>query len=330
MVFQKSIISSYRGGEVPMKQIATDTAIKKPATKSRKISKNDLRNNVAGYLFIAPMLIGSAVLILFPIIASFFLSFTDWNFVTGLGGASFVGLDNFSALFQDSIFLKGLTNNFILLLVVPFGLAISLILAVVINKGVYFKDTFKVIYFMPYISSTVAIALVFQVLFHPTAGPINQILMALGIENVPGWIASSDWSLISVMIIIVWTQIGFQIIMYIAALQNISAQLYEAANVDGASKWYQFFKITVPLVTPTTFLLLIQGVVHTFKVFDLIIVLTEGGPANSSTIPVLYLYQQAFEELKTGYASAISVILFLILIAITFLQWIGQKKWVNY
>lgn len=315
-----------------MKQTATaDTAMNgRPAVFKRKMSRNEWRDTAAGYLFIAPMLIGSAVLILFPIFASFILSLTDWNFVTGLGGASFVGLDNFIALFQDAVFVKGLTNNFILLLVVPIGLAISLVLAVIINKGVYFKDTFKVIYFMPYISSTVAIALVFQVLFHPTDGPINQFLMSLGIENVPGWIASSDWSLISVMIIIIWTQLGFQTIMYIAALQNIPRQLYEAANVDGASKLYQFFKITVPLVTPTTFLLLIQGLVHTFKVFDLIIVLTEGGPAYSSTIPVLYLYQQAFEELKTGYASAIAVILFLILTLITLLQWIGQKKWVNY
>ncbi|GIP18283.1 ABC transporter permease [Paenibacillus montaniterrae] len=294
------------------------------------LSKNQLRDNVAGYLFVAPMLLGSAVLILFPIVASFILSMTDWNFVTGLAGANFVGLDNFAALFSDSVFLKGLTNNFILLLVVPIGLFLSLILAVVINKGVYFKDTFKVIYFMPYISSTVAIALVFQVLFHPTQGPINQTLMALGIENVPGWIASTDWALVSVMLIIIWTQIGFQVILYIAALQNIPPQLYEAAEVDGASMWYKFKNITVPLVTPTTFLLLIQGIVSTFKVFDLIIVLTEGGPANSSTIPVLYMYQQAFEELKTGYASAISVILFLILVVITFLQWMGQKKWVNY
>lgn len=294
------------------------------------LSKNQLRDNVAGYLFVAPMLLGSAVLILFPIVASFILSLTDWNFVTGLAGANFVGLDNFAALFSDSVFLKGLTNNFILLLVVPIGLFLSLIFAVVINKGVYFKDTFKVIYFMPYISSTVAIALVFQVLFHPTQGPINQTLMALGIENVPGWIASTDWALVSVMLIIIWTQIGFQVILYIAALQNIPPQLYEAAEVDGASMWYKFKNITVPLVTPTTFLLLIQGIVSTFKVFDLIIVLTEGGPANSSTIPVLYMYQQAFEELKTGYASAISVILFLILVVITFLQWMGQKKWVNY
>jgi len=309
-----------------LKQIASTTEM----YKQKRISKNQLKDNAAGYLFVAPMLIGSAVLILFPIIASFILSLTDWNFVTGLAGANFVGLDNFTALFSDSVFLKGLTNNLILLLVVPIGLFLSLVLAVVINKGVYFKDTFKVIYFMPYISSTVAIALVFQVLFHPTQGPINQTLMALGIENVPGWIASTDWALISVMIIIIWTQIGFQVILYIAALQNIPPQLYEAADVDGASMWYKFKNITVPLVTPTTFLLLIQGIVSTFKVFDLIIVLTEGGPAHSSTIPVLYMYQQAFEELKTGYASAISVILFLILVLITLMQWTTQKKWVNY
>jgi multiple sugar transport system permease protein len=276
------------------------------------------------------MIIGSSILILYPIIASFVLSLTDWNFVSGIEGANFVGLENFITLFKDSIFLKGLTHNVILLLVLPIGLFLSLFLAVVINKKVYFKDTFKIIYFLPYISSTVAIALVFQVLFHPTEGPINQILMTMGIENPPQWIADVHWALPSVMIIIIWTQIGFQLLLYMAALQNIPKELYEAAEIDGASSWYQFRKITVPLVTPTTFLLLVQGIVHTFKVFDLIKVLTNGGPSNSTTVPVHYLYQQAFEELKTGYASAISVILFIILIIVTIFQWVGQKKWVNY
>ncbi|WP_368086783.1 carbohydrate ABC transporter permease [Bacillus sp. OK048] len=276
------------------------------------------------------MVIGSSILILYPIIASFVLSLTDWNFVSGFEGANFVGLENFITLFQDKVFLKGLTNNFLLLLVVPIGLFLSLLLAVFINKKIYLKETFKVIYFLPYISSTVAVALVFQVLFHPSAGPINQFLMALGISNPPQWIADVSWALPSVMIIIIWTQIGFQLILYLAALQNIPKELYEAAEIDGASAWYQFRKITVPLVTPTTFLLLIQGIVHTFKVFDLIKVLTNGGPANSTTIPVFYLYQQGFEELKTGYASAIAVVLFIILIAFTVIQWFGQKKWVNY
>ncbi|SDJ37397.1 carbohydrate ABC transporter permease [Salimicrobium halophilum] len=298
--------------------------------EEKKARMNSWKDNVSGYLFIAPMLIGSTILILYPIVASFILSLTDWNFVSGLEGASFVGLDNFITLFNNPVFLKGLVNNFILLLVVPGGLLLSLVLAVIINKNVYFKDGFKVIYFMPYISSTVAIALVFQVLFHPSEGPINQFLMSIGVENVPQWIADPAWALPSVMIIIVWTQIGFQLILYIAALQNIPPELYEAAEVDGASALYKFRKITVPLVTPTTFLLLIQGIVHTFKVFDLINVLTEGGPANATTIPVFYLYEQAFEELKTGYSSAIAVVLFIILVVITITQWFGQKKWVNY
>ncbi|MFC4024716.1 carbohydrate ABC transporter permease [Oceanobacillus longus] len=303
----------------------------KPSREKEKKSKvAKWKDTLSGYMFIGPMLIGSTILVLFPIVASFFLSMTDWNFVTGLDGANFVGLANFTALLSDTVFLKGLANNFLLLLVVPIGLFASLLLAVIINKKVYMKDTFKVIYFMPYISSTVAIALVFQVLFHPTAGPVNQILLSLGIENPPLWIADINWALPSVMIIMIWTQIGFQLILYIAALQNIPKELYEAAEIDGASTWYQFRKITVPLVTPTTFLLLIQGLVHTFKVFDLVKVLTNGGPANSTNIPVLYLYQQAFEQLKTGYASAIAVILFLLLIGFTLIQWLGQKKWVNY
>lgn len=298
--------------------------------RRKKFKENIWNDTIVGYIFIAPMLIGSAILVLFPIIASFVLSLTDWNFVSGIEGASFVGLANFISLFNDSIFMKGLANNFLLLLVVPIGLLLSLMLAVTINKKVYFKEAFKVIYFLPYISSTVAIALVFQVLFHPSQGPINQMLITLGIENPPLWIADINWALPSIIIIIVWTQIGLQLILYLAALQNIPKEMYEAADMDGASAWYQFRKITVPLVTPTTFLLLIQGVVHTFKVFDLIRVLTNGGPSNASTIPVLYLYQQAFEELKTGYASAIAVILFVLLISFTLIQWIGQKKWVNY
>lgn len=303
----------------------------KPGDEGKKKTKTKKwKDTLSGYMFIGPMFIGSTILVLYPIIASFFLSLTDWNFVTGLEGANFIGLDNFVALFSDAVFLKGLANNVILLLTVPIGLFLSLFLATIINKKVFMKDAFKVIYFMPYISSTVAIALVFQVLFHPTSGPVNQMLMTFGIENPPLWIAGVNWALPSVMIIIIWTQIGFQLILYIAALQNIPKELYEAAEIDGASSWYQFRKITVPLVTPTTFLLLIQGIVSTFKVFDLVRVLTDGGPANSTNIPVLYLYQQAFEELKTGYASAIAVILFVLLISFTLIQWIGQKKWVNY
>uniref|UniRef100_UPI00406CA407 carbohydrate ABC transporter permease n=1 Tax=Sporosarcina sp. FSL K6-2383 TaxID=2921556 RepID=UPI00406CA407 len=316
---------------------AQSAEVKTKPNKMRKKSKRrnktpfgGWKENVAGYLFIAPMFIGTSVLVLFPIISSLALSFTNWNFVSGYDGAKFVGFENFQKLLTNNLFHKALVNNFILLLAVPIMLIISLGLAVVINKYVYLKDMFKVIYFMPFISSVVAVAVVFQVLFHPSKGPINQVLMSLGVENPPGWIADISFSLPSVMLIMIWTGIGFNLIIYLAGLQNIPKELYEAAQMDGASAWYQFTKITVPLVSPTTFLLLITGVISSFKVFDLIIVLTGGGPANSTLTPVVYLYQQAFLELKTGYASAISLVLFILILIITYIQFIVQKKWVNY
>ncbi len=312
-----------------------ETQTKVPPKKIKKKKRNSSpfsgwQENLAGYIFIAPMLIGTSVLVIFPILSSFILSFTNWNFISGFQNASFVGLQNYLNLLTSDVFLKSLRNNFLLLLVIPVTLFVSLVLAVVINKHVYFKDVFKVIYFLPFISSIVAIAVLFRVLFHPTQGPVNQFLMAIGIQNPPYWIADVNFALISVMIIMLWNGIGFSLIIYLAGLQNIPKELYEAAEMDGASAWYQFKKITLPLVSPTTFFLLITSIIANFKIFDLIIVLTNGGPANSTITPVVYLYQQAFLDLKTGYASAISFVLFLIIISITLIQFKGQKKWVNY
>ncbi|MDF2790222.1 MAG: sugar transporter permease [Neobacillus sp.] len=306
----------------------TKSKVRKRAKKGSPFS--GWRENLAGYAFIGPMFIGTSILVLFPILSSFVLSFTDWNFVSGYQNAKFVGFENFSKLLTNTLFLKGLVNNVLLILAVPITLLLSLALAVIINKYVYLKDLFKVIYFMPFISSIVAVAVVFQVLFHPTKGPINQLLLTLGVKNPPGWIADVTFALPSVMLIMIWTGIGFNLIIYLAGLQNIPKELYEAAQMDGATAWSQFTKITIPLVSPTTFLLFVTGVISSFKVFDLIIVLTNGGPANSTITPVVYLYQQAFVELKTGYASAISLVMFVIILIITYIQFIGQKKWVNY
>jgi multiple sugar transport system permease protein len=300
------------------------------SSKTRRFNKTKLQENLTGYVFVAPMFIGVTILTLFPIIASLFLSVTDWNFIAGFKNIHFVGLDNFVKLFHDDKFLKSLTNNVVLILVVPIGMAISLFLAVTINKQVYFKGLFKVIYFMPYISSVVAVAIVFQVLFHPTYGPINQTLISLGIDNPPKWIADVKWALPSVMLIMVWIHIGFNLIVYLAGLQDIPKELYEAAEMDGATAWEKFCNITLPLISPTSFFLLITGIIGSFKVFDLIAVLTAGGPASSTSVTVYYLYETAFVNLKTGYASAIALILFVCVLLITLIQWYGQKKWVNY
>ncbi|MGN7311051.1 carbohydrate ABC transporter permease [Alkalicoccobacillus gibsonii] len=301
---------------------------KKPQTSKSPL--NSWRDAVAGWVFIGPMFIGTSILVIFPILSSLTLSFTNWNIVAGYENAEFIGLDNFVALFNDPLFIKSLGNNFLLLLAIPITLFISLTLATIINKYIYFKDFFKVIFFMPFISSIVAVAVVFRVLFHPTQGPINQLLMTLGINNPPGWIADISFALPSVMLIMIWTGIGFNLIIYLAGLQSIPKELYEAAQIDGASAWYQFKKITIPLVSPTTFLLFVTGIISSFKIFDLIIVLTGGGPANSTKVPVVYLYEKAFLDLRAGYASSISLVIFVIILIITYLQFKGQKKWVNY
>ncbi|MNI24015.1 Lactose transport system permease protein LacF [compost metagenome] len=298
--------------------------------KRQGLTRQQWVETLTGYVFIGPMVIGLSVLTLFPIIASIILSFTDWNFVAGLSKTKFVGFDNFTHLFSDGIFIKSLVNNIIFMLVVPITLIISLVLAVIINKKVYFKDFFKVVYFMPYISSVVAVAIVFQVLFHPTYGPVNQTLMSLGIANPPQWLADPTFALYSVMAIMIWIGVGYNLIIYIAGLQSIPKDLYEAADIDGASPWKQFTKITFPLLSPTSFFLLVTGIIGSFKAFDVIAVLTKGGPANSTSVMVYYLYETAFIKLKTGYASSMAVILLLCVLLITLIQWYGQRKWVNY
>ncbi|MGP4041513.1 carbohydrate ABC transporter permease [Gracilibacillus sp. D59] len=304
---------------------------KSPRTmkKTRK-SKIEKSENFVGFLFVSPMLLGISVIVLFPIVATFILAFADWKFVTGIDQLQWVGFDNFVALASDEKFIKSVINNAIFILTVPITMMCALFLAVIIDKNVYLKSYFKVAFFMPYISSVVAIAVVWQVLFHPSQGPINQVLMTFGIENPPTWISDPNFALISLMIIHIWISIGFSLIVYIAGLQSIPKELYEAADIDGANSWYKFRNITFPLISPTSFFLLITGIIASFKVFDLIAVLTKGGPLNSTTMLVWHLYERAFLELDVGYASAIAVVLFLFVFSITIIQWIGQKKWVNY
>jgi multiple sugar transport system permease protein len=283
-----------------------------------------------GYLFTGPMLLGVIVFTLIPMIFSFILSFTKWSFVTGFDKIRWNGLDNFRQLFQDDVFLKSLGNNFIMLLAVPVGMAIALILGVIITNHVYAPGAFKVIYFMPQISSVVAVAVVWQVLFHPSYGPVNGFLSALGVDNPPKWLADPSYALPSVMLLMIWIDLGVSLIIYIAGIKNIPADLYEAATIDGASKFAQFRSITFPLLTPTTFFLLVTGIIGNFKSFALVKVLTEGGPANSTSVVVYDMYQTAFVDLQTGYASSMVMVLFVIVLAITGLQWLGQRYWVNY
>lgn len=298
--------------------------------KPKKLRSLHSGETLAGWLFVSPMLLGVSVLVLIPIIATLVLSFADWNFVQGWDGINWVGFGNFEKLMDDTSFLRSVRNNFLFLLAVPIYMLVSMVLAVILDRHVYMKGYFKVAYFMPYISNIVAVAVVWQVLFQPSFGPINQVLRALGFDNPPMWIADPNYALISIMMIVIWTSIGFNMIIYIAGLQSIPKDLYEAADIDGANGWIKFKRITFPLLSPTSFFLLVTGVISTFKVFDIIAVMTQGGPIGSTSLMVWYLYDTAFVNLKVGYASSIAVVLFVFVLLITIGQWAAQKRWVNY
>ncbi len=300
------------------------------SVRERRLRTLRRSETISGFLFVSPMLIGVTVMVLIPIIATLLLGFADWNFVQGWDGIKWVGLDNFRTLWQDEMFRKSLLNNIVFLLTVPVYMLISMVLAILIDRYVYFKGYFKVAYFVPYISMTVAVAVVWQVLFQPSYGPINELLKSIGIANPPQWIADPNYALISIMMISVWISIGFNMIVYIAGLQSIPKDLYEAADIDGANGWTKFRRITFPLLSPTSFFLLVTGIISTFKVFDIIAVMTQGGPIGSTSMLVWYLYDTAFVNLKVGYASSIAGVLFVLVMLITLGQWAAQKKWVNY
>ncbi|QGQ95109.1 sugar ABC transporter permease [Paenibacillus psychroresistens] len=296
--------------------------------KSHRLFWNNARKEaLAGWLFLAPEFIGILLLGVFPLVFSLYLSFSEWNLVGGLSTIHFIGLDNFKLLFHDEKFFMALKNNLTYTLVtVPLGIFMALLLSVLIQSRVYGKDYFKVAFFIPYISSIIALGAIWSALFHPSLGPINQTLIKLGMTNPPKWLGDTHYSLIAIIIISIWAALGYQIIIFIAGLTNIPEEIYEAAKIDGANATQQFFKITLPLLGPTTSFLFITTLMSSFKVFDLIAFLTSGGPNDSSTVLVYRIYEEGFRNFRMGYASAISWVLFLIVGLITLLTWKLQKK----
>lgn len=300
--------------------------------KARKKTKkhSNAKEFFWGVGFILPSFLGFLVFTLIPVIISFFLSFTEWNFLEGVEGIKFTGLDNYIKLFQDEWFLASYKNNVVFTLVtVPVCICLGLVIANLIDKYVFCGGIIRVMIFIPYIASVVAVCTVWMVLFQPNYGPINQILRSLGIANPPGWLVDFKWSLPSIMIIYIWQQIGYHVVVFIAGLKGIPTDVYEAAQIDGASGIRQFFNITVPLVSPTTFFLTIMGIIGSFKVFDHISVLTQGGPGNSTSVMAFYIYRAAFEDYKMGYANTLAWAMFLLIFVITLIQWKMQSKFTN-
>jgi len=288
-----------------------------------------LRYHLTAYLFIAPIVILFGIFRVYPSIQTLAYSFFRVELLRGR--FTFIGFENFFDLLSDKIFLKAVVNTLIYVIsIVPISAGLALILAVLFNTHFRLKEFFKAIYFAPMVTSTVAAAMVWLWLYNPQFGLFNVILKLFGLPVQP-WLMSSHQALPSIIIFSIWKSLGYNLIIYIAGLQAIPDVYYEAARIDGAGSLQQFFKITLPLLTPTTTFILIYNSILSFQVFDQVFVLTGGGPAYATTVVVLELYQQAFLKYRFGYASAMAMVLFIFLLSITIGQYaISKKKEVVY
>lgn len=288
--------------------------------------KRKLRNTLTGYAFILPNLVGYTLFVFIPVIFSFILSVMSWD--GSQRPMQFVGLDNFVQIFGDRIFRGTLlhTITYALMTVLP-TLVLALLLAVLLNSKIKGVAIFRTAFYFPYIASIVAVGAVWNMLFQPDIGPINEILKTVGIANPPRWVVDKNWAMVAVSIVSVWKYMGYYMIVYLAALQGISSSLYEAASIDGANGWQKLRYVTIPMLTPTTFFVLIMLTIQCFKVFDLVYVMTGGGPGNATKTLVNYIYEKAFTSWEFGPASAGAIVLFVIVLAITLVQFSGEKKW---
>jgi multiple sugar transport system permease protein len=289
---------------------------------------NTLKQNLIAYSFILPNLLGFTLFTLVPMVFSLALAFMNWD---GANVITFVGLDNFRQLIRDETFRIALFNTFYYVIgTVPPTMVASLALALLLNQSLRGRNFFRTTFFFPYVSSLVAVAVVWNLLFHPAMGPVNQFLVSLGVENPPRWSASVDWAMPTVIMASIWRGMGYYMVIYLAALQGIPSYLYEAAEIDGASAWQRFRYVTLPMLTPATFFVSMMLTIACFKIFDLIMVMTRGGPGRATNVLVIHTYNTAFREFRFGYSSAIAMVLFVIVLVITIVQFRMEKRWVSY
>lgn len=292
-----------------------------------KMTKMARREEVAGYLFLLPNMIGFFIFTLVPVVWGLLLSLTNYD---GFSEAAFVGLANFKKLFHDDYFYTSLRNNIYYSIVsVTLTLLFGLLLAVLLQQKLKGSEVFKTIFFFPQLTSSVAFGVIFMALFRGE-GPVNSVLTILGMANPPKWLTSTAWSMTTITIVSIIKNMGYYMVLFLSGLQSVSEELYEAASLDGAGPWKKFKSITLPLLSPTTFLCTVMCIINSFKVFDLVNIMTDGGPGRSSNVLVYRIYQEAFQNYKFGYASAYAVVLFVLVYIVTMIQFQGQKKWVNY
>ena len=303
-------------------------AVAQPSRRSWRARHPGLLQWLEALPYLLPTLIGFFVFILGPVVVSFLLGFTEWDLLTP---PQWIGLGNYRAmLFETPLFWTTLRNAlYYTLLFVPGAVILPLFVAVLMNQQLRGVTFYRSIYFLPVVTSTVAVALVWQWLYNPEFGPINYVLKLVGIKG-PAWIASPEWAMPALVVMSIWQVVGYNMVIYLAGLQGIPEEFYEAAAIDGATGWRQFLHITVPLISPTTFFILIVSIIGSLQVFEQTYILTQGGPAYATLTIAYYIYQQAFQFFHMGFGAALSYVLFVIILLITLIQFRVQKRWVFY
>jgi multiple sugar transport system permease protein len=310
----------------------TETVISvrdKKIWKKSKVSRMAVQEALYAYLFIAPVVLGLAAFYTLPSIASLGLSFTKWD---GISAPDFIGLDNFVALLQDGKYIRSMANTlFFTLCTVPLSISFATILAVLLNQSIKGMVLYRTLYFIPVITMPIAVGMVWKWLYNSEFGLINYVL---GMANLPqpNWLFDEKFALFSIILVSVWSSVGYNAVILLSGLQGISSSYYEAASLDGAGVLYKFFNITLPLLTPSLFFVLVISLINSFQVFDLIFIMM--GKSDSlleSTRTVVYsIYENGFRYFDMGYASAQAWVLFLVILIVTVLQMYFQKRWVHY
>src|SRR5574344_574019 len=284
-----------------------------------KTSKFFNDEKYAGLLFILPALLGTIIFIVIPVICSFGLSFAKWDLLNPI---KFIGITNYKDIFTDAIFFKILINTIVFALATSIlGVIIPLVLAAILNSKIRGSEFYKTAYFLPFITPMIVIGIVWQWIFDPNIGFLNQ-LIHLHIN----WLYSTHFAMPALIIVSVWKLIGYNMIIFLSSLSGISNSLFEAAKIDGANPIQVFKNVTIPMLSPTIFLVVVITTVSSFQVFDLIYLMTQGGPKDSTNVLVYAIYQNAFEYFNIGKASAIAYVLFVIILVLTLVQWNLRKK----
>ncbi|WP_105616806.1 carbohydrate ABC transporter permease [Vallitalea okinawensis] len=298
--------------------------------KKKKLSIAE-KEALTGVLFIFPYALGFLIFHALPFILSFVISMTDLRFISKISEVRFIFFDNFLEMFNDPYFWEAFSKSVqYTVIYVPLIMLLSLMLALMVNKKIYAKNAIKTMIFMPYISNIVAIAIVWGLLLDPIEGPINNLLMTLGMTNPPMWLMGAKTALPTVVIIAVWQGMGLQFITYLAALQGVPRELIEASQIDGANRWKSFIHVTLPMISPTTFFLTITSIISSLKNFSVVHALTEGGPGTSTRVLALNIVRETFASYRMGYASAQAIFVFVFILIITVIQWKGQRRFVSY